>query len=882
MMSLPCRAATNDNPLAWPAATRESRPWSYWWWMGSAVDKTNLTRELQRYSAAGWGGVHIIPIYGAKGWEKQFIPYLSPAWMEMLRHTVTEAARLDMGVDMTTGTGWCFGGPNVSDTDANATAVCRAISVAAGEKLPGRFDRTTTQALVAFPAEGASVDLTGKILPDGTVDWTATGGPWKVYAVSQKPSGQKVKRPSLGGEGPMLNLIYADAMPRYLKRFEDAFAAYDGPKPRAMYHDSYEYRSDWSPDFFAQFSARRGYRLQDELPALFGKEEDEHTARVKCDYRETISDIMAEQSLPAWTQWAHRRGFITRNEAHGSPGNWLDLYAASDVPETEMFNLDRNILVSKFASSAAHTTGKKLVGAETGTWLAEHFTEKLADVKYLLDDLFLSGVNHVLFHGTCYSPDEAGWPGWLFYASTEMNPRNAIWHDVPALAGYITRCQSVLQAGQPDHDVLVYWPIHDLWQNPKGMCRNLNVHARDWFEDQPIGRVSASLWRKGYSFDYLSDRQLASAKISDGKVQLAGGSYRVIVVPECRVIPLPALQQLAALAQAGAEIVIENRLPGDVPGWSQLSARREALAKLLKSIPTTSSRWGQGNIRIGDLESALAQTAAQREPMADLPGLHFIRRTTESGRYYFIANRGPNTIEQWLPLAAKAEAVVIMNPLDGQTGVGLTRIQGNSTAVKVQIPAGGSIILRTMTDGKNTGQPWQYWQKTGVATEIAGQWKVDFLQGGPELPATLETTRLASWTELGGAAAQRFAGSARYQVTFAAPVGAGPWMLDLGQVCQSARVRLNGKDLGTLLTPPFWVKVEGLKPTDNLLEVEVTSTSANRIRDLDQRKVKWHDFYDIGFVNLNYKPFDASAWPLADCGLLGPVRLLEVQADNRP
>ena len=36
-------------------------------------------RELQRYADAGWGGVHIIPIYGAKGWEDRAIPYLTPS-----------------------------------------------------------------------------------------------------------------------------------------------------------------------------------------------------------------------------------------------------------------------------------------------------------------------------------------------------------------------------------------------------------------------------------------------------------------------------------------------------------------------------------------------------------------------------------------------------------------------------------------------------------------------------------------------------------------------------------------------------------------------------------------------------------------------------------
>ena len=64
-------ADSTTDPLAWPPATKECRPWSYWWWLGSAVDKENLTKELTRYRDAGWGGVHIIPIYGAKGWEDE-------------------------------------------------------------------------------------------------------------------------------------------------------------------------------------------------------------------------------------------------------------------------------------------------------------------------------------------------------------------------------------------------------------------------------------------------------------------------------------------------------------------------------------------------------------------------------------------------------------------------------------------------------------------------------------------------------------------------------------------------------------------------------------------------------------------------------------------
>ena len=295
---------------------------------------------------------------------------------------------------------------------------------------------------------------------------------------------------------------------------------------------------------------------------------------------------MAEESLPKWVNWSHEHGFLTRNQAHGSPGNWLDLYAAADIPETEMFHLDRNKLISKFASSAAHVTGKPLVSSETGTWLGEHFTEKLSDVKYLFDDMFLSGINHMFYHGTCYSPDEAGWPGWHFYASLEMNPRNPIWHDADALNAYAARCQAILQSGQPDNDILLYWPIEDFWMQPGDkLLPQFTVHARDWFEGQPIGKMAQELWDRGCSFDYVSDAQLKTAKVANGyQVQMPGGKYRVIIVPECKYIPLETFKLLLALVENGATVIFQNELPSDVSGWNDLENGRAEFHALLKKI----------------------------------------------------------------------------------------------------------------------------------------------------------------------------------------------------------------------------------------------------------------------------------------------------------
>lgn len=823
----------------WPEATRECRPHAYWWWLGSAVDKANLTREMERYKEAGMGGVHIIPIYGAKGYEDKYIPYLSKTWMEMLNHAVSEGKRLDLNVDMTTGTGWCFGGPKVTSDEANC--------------------------VLDIKASKTSADMP--------------------IIIRTKPT-MKVKRAAPGGEGWMLNLFYPQAMNNYLAVFEEAFGSYNGLKPRAMYHDSYEYRCNWSPVLLDEFEKRRGYQLQQYLPVLLDtKRMDDQARRLRYDYRETLSDLMVEGTMGNWVKWCHSKGIITRNQAHGSPGNLLDLYALADIPETEMFSKDRSKFVSKFASSAAHVMGHRLVASETGTWLREHFTETLGDLKSLLDDLFLSGINHVVYHGTCYSPDEAAWPGWLFYASYEMNPRNSLWHDAPSVNRYIARCQSVLQSGNSDNDLLVYWPVHEYWRSTPGLELQLTVHHRAWLEEQPTGPLSEQLWTKGYTFDYISDRQLQQTRVENNMLTTPGNRFSAVIIPASKTLPLATLQQLIRLAEAGGTVLFDGIVPSDVPGLTHLDASRatfkELLGKYGMSTPATGEckkfAVGKGSIAVGPISSLLNTAGIKPERLKKDAQISFVRRAHENGSYYFLVNETTNVFKGWIALSRPAQAVQVLDPMTGKSGIGASRknVTTGELEVYLQMNPEEALILKTEKETIAQGSTWA-WNQTGKIHPVNGPWAIEFITGGPVLPAPYTTEQLASWTTQGNEETRRFAGTARYTTTFNAPAtSASTYYLDLGTVCQSARVTLNGVPLGTPFIAPFRVFVPALKPTGNKLEIEVTNVAANRIRDLDRRKVPWKYFHEINFVNINYKPFDASEWPLYDSGLLGPVTLIE-------
>ena len=123
-------------------------------------------------------------------------------------------------------------------------------------------------------------------------------------------------------------------------------------------------------------------------------------------------------------------------------------------------------------------------------------------------------------------------------------------------------------------------------------------------------------------------------------------------------------------------------------------------------------------------------------------------------------------------------------------------------------------------------------------------------------------------------------GAACYTTTFTLKHRADveEWMLDLGDVRESARVRINGQAVATLIAVPYRCLVgKYLRPGVNTLEVEVTNLPANRIADMDRRDVPWRIYKDANIVNIHYKKDNYGKWEPVPSGLLGPVHLIPMQ-----
>jgi len=157
-----CGATDRDAVLAVGVARNHARheAMTRWWWLGSAVDTAGLTAQIAELNAAGFGGVEVTVIYGAKGADSAYIPYLSPKWVEMIAHTATEAHRHGMGLDLPQGSGWRTGDhPSFPPTRTRRSSFAWIVrlQVRCGSRSHGPPRRR----IVAVSDNGERIDISG-------------------------------------------------------------------------------------------------------------------------------------------------------------------------------------------------------------------------------------------------------------------------------------------------------------------------------------------------------------------------------------------------------------------------------------------------------------------------------------------------------------------------------------------------------------------------------------------------------------------------------------------------------------------------------------------------------------------------------------------------
>ena len=825
----------------WPTPTREAKPGARWWWFGSAVDENNLQWNMQQYANHGIGALEITPIYGVQGNDNNNIPYLTDKWMKMLRFVEEEGKRDDIEISMATGTGWPFGGPWVPIEEAACKVVfvekdftgkkVKDLSLAVDEKEKPYAKLGKVMAFTqTLTGERKCFDVTSFVIND-KLSWKApkvkkSSHQWHIIAQYNSRTRQKVKRAAPGGEGWVIDHFDKMAVKHYLEHFDKAFSQYGVNYPHTFFNDSYEvYGANWTPTLLDEFAKRRGYKLEENFDRLIQGDK-----QVVADYRETIGDLVLENFTEQWTAWAHSHGAITRNQAHGTPGNLIDCYTAVDIPEIEGFGLSEfgikglrtdpgmtkknfsDLSMLKYAPSAAHIMGKKYTSSETFTWLTEHFRTSLSQLKPDMDLMFCAGVNHMFFHGTAYSPKDDEWPGWKFYASIDMSPTNSIWRDAPNFMKYVERCQSFLQWGKPDNDFLVYLPVRDMWQNDtKKLLMQFDIHSMDKKAPAFIKAI-LQIDSLGYDCDYISEKYLLTTQFVNGMLQTSAGTrYKGLIIPGNNIMTEKLKAHIEQLKAQGANIVY-------------------------------------------GIDGKQMAKSARMEMMKTRYGLNMIRRSNDKGYHYFIANLTPNDINESVKLGVDFAYAMWFNPMNGERYMAET----NKGEVTINLRSGESMILQTFNQEEETVKTLPLRKNKPFDNKgklLSNGWYLTFTESVPEINKQYFIDNLKTWENIDENTANLMGTgvySAKLKLTKKDLADCNDWMIDLGDVRESARVYINDQYIGCAWAVPYLLSFSNVfKEGVNTIRIEVTNLPANRISQLDREGKKWRKMNEINVVDIN-------------------------------
>ena len=725
------------------------------------------------------------------------------------------------------------------------------------------------------------LDITSRMKPDGTLDWTPPPGRWRVLRLGYSLLGTTNHPAPPEATGLEVDKFDGVAVRRYIETYLRMYretvgdAQFGKQGLRALLTDSIEVgAANWTPRMVEQFRRLRGYDPLPWLPALTGTiiESRARSDAFLYDYRRTLADLMASEHYGTIAAVAHAQGLTVYGEAledhRPSLGDDMAMRAHADTPMAALWAWNRGFSPRptllgdmKGASSVAHLYGKPYVAAESMTAVNSPWAFAPSDLRRIIDLEFAYGINRPVIHTSVHQPVDDKVPGLSLAIFGQYFNRHESWAEMARpWIDYVSRSSYLLQQGRNVADVAYFYG-----------------------EEQPL----TSLYGRGplkdvpqrYAFDFVNAEVLQNLLDVEGGelVARSGARYRVLYLGGSSArMTLPTLQRIAALAEAGATVV------GPAPVSSPaLADDAVAFATLVKRLWAGSgvTQVGKGRVIAGrDIEAALLSIGTQPDfqfakPAADSEVL-FVHRLVSDGDLYFVNNR--------LNRAESFEArfrVTGRRPEIWHADTGLIepvsyRIEGDETVVPLQLAAEDSyfVVFReptrvaSATVMRPTFMP---------VAELAGAWDVVF-QPGRGAPAATRLEHLHSFSEHGEAGIRYFSGTSTYTKSFQLPKGVKPGaalQLDLGQVGDVAEVRVNGRLMGTVWRAPFRLDIgPATQAGANTLEVRVANLWVNRlIGDVQPNAQK---------VAFTAAPTYAPGAPLRPSGLLGPVVLVSPHVDS--
>ena len=747
-LSCLCQAAEPVSALekAFLSPPQSARPWVYWFWLNGNITREGITADLEAMKRVGIGGVLIMEV--DQGAPVGPVDFMSPRWRELFQHVVAEAQRLGLEVNMNDDAGWDgSGGPWIKPEQSMQKVVWSETNLEGPRRFEGALPQPQAVAgyyrditVLAFPAAGdfridniqgkaayerrwvdsASekklppemvidrariVDLSTSMDKEGRLTWEAPAGKWTVLRLGHTSTGMMNAPAPASGRGLECDKLSKEGI-------EAQFAGMMGPliadvgsaagKTLVATHiDSWENGAqNWTARMREEFQQRRGYDLFPFLPVVSGRvvESLEVSERFLWDLRQTVSDLVVENYAGHMAKLAQQHGLRLSIEAYGGPCDDMTYGGRADEPMCEFWIGGGAFETCKGMASAAHTYGKRILGAEAFTAdNRERWLQHPGTIKALGDRAFCEGVNRFVFHRYAmqpwlrYSPGMTMGPWGLHYERTETWwELSRPWHE------YLARCQYLLRQGQFVADIC--------YLQPEGSPQGFQSHRRS-----------------GYDYDNCTPEVvLTRMSVRDGHIIFPDGvSYRLLVLPQATTMTPALLRKIKDLVAAGATVLGPRPVKSpSLSGYPKCDEEVRQLANELwgdcNGTTVKEHTFSKGKIVWGPTpEETLAKMDVGPDFTAG-PFVRWIHRSVDGAEIYFVACAGQQATETlcafrvegkrpefWQPETGRIEPVAVYEQVQDVTRIPIHFEPGGSVFVVFrQAPGSFDPVVSVTRDGR--------------------------------------------------------------------------------------------------------------------------------------------------------------------------------------
>ncbi len=672
------------------------------------------------------------------------------------------------------------------------------------------------------------VDVSSRMSADGTLEWDAPEGSWRIirfgYTLTGKKNGPAPKE-ATGLEVDKLDrTAYRNYFIQYLNMYRDATGGMIGQRGiTELLVDSYEaWWQTWTPAMMEAFEQKRGYSILPWIPVLSGEIIDSPEASEKFlfDWRRTIGDLYYDNygQIKDIAAMYGIRTICLESQENGRVlvADGMDIKRHATVPMAACWTVtDWNsthstlpVAVADMRESAslAHLYGRQWVATESFTangkeakalWYTPERLKRLADTE------FSCGVNRIFIHESSHQPLDDCRPGVGLSVYGQWFSRHETWAEFARpWTDYLARTSYLLSRGSNVADILVYYG------------EDTNLTAK--YGRKEFGAPS------GYNYDFINARGLEDLKVRNGVIVApSGASYRLLCLD---IDGLPQSEQTALcierLKAAGAHLCRPDELESEIQGVGK------------------------------DVDCA--------------PQIRYVHRRTDGCDIYWIDNPTDETVATHLSLRCTRGTPELWNPEDGTTRPVQFEKKAGRTFIPVRLLPDQAVFL-VMGKGERLSRKREedcaFCGLCRARRVEIGDWTLKF----PE--RSLKADSLCSYTDFEDEYVKYFSGTCTYTAGVTLDSAPASAVLDLGEVCDLCRLTVNGQDMGILWHSPFRRDIaKALRAGLNTIEVQVVNTWVNRlIGDArpDCPKVTTYT---------TEKFYEADS-PLQKAGLLGPVAL---------